>query len=194
LSQQQSYTYKAYSKFIDYNIYNLLINSSGISDIGRVLKISNNTVCSRILKLSKLIKSPKLTEVNQNYEVDELFASPTKKYWYVAYAINRSTNEVINFSVGRRTKENLDKVIHSVLKLSPKKIYTDKLPIYMSLIPTELHCTKRNHINRIERFHLNLRTHIKRLHRKSICYSKNLSMLEAVMKLYFWGHTLKWNI
>nr|WP_262709366.1 IS1 family transposase [Tamlana fucoidanivorans] len=44
--------------------------------------------------------------------------------------------------------------------------------------------------NRIERNNLNLRTHLKRLSRKTICYTKSLKYLEATLKLYFWGDQL----
>uniref|UniRef100_UPI0038B502E2 IS1 family transposase n=1 Tax=Tenacibaculum singaporense TaxID=2358479 RepID=UPI0038B502E2 len=40
--------------------------------------------------------------------------------------------------------------------------------------------------NRIERMNLNLRTHIKRLSRKTICFTKNQKYLEAHLKIYFW--------
>ncbi len=193
LSQQKSYVYKAYGKHISYYIYKLLINSSGISDIGRVLNISNNTVNKRILSISKQIKLPIFNETNQSYEVDELKVSPMNKYWYVTYTINKRTKKVVDFIVGRRTKENLSRVINTLLLLSPKNIYTDRLIVYNSLIPESLHCNRKNQINRIERYHLNLRTHIKRLNRKTICYSKNLLMLEAVMKIYFWGDSLSWS-
>jgi insertion element IS1 protein InsB len=36
----------------------------------------------------------------------------------------------------------------------------------------------------IERNHLNFRTRIKRLQRRTICYSKSAEMHEAVIKLY----------
>ncbi len=192
LSQQNNYVYKAYCNYIDYYIYKLLINSAGISDIARVLRISNNTVSKRLLKMAKYIKRPILNETNQNYEVDELKATPNKKHWYVAYAINKNTREVIDFVVGSRTKENLSRIINSILLLDPKRISTDKLTSYKSLIPKNIHSVKQYRTNTIERCHLNLRTHIKRLQRKTICYSKNLLMLEAVMKIYFWGNSLIW--
>lgn len=37
---------------------------------------------------------------------------------------------------------------------------------------------------RIERHNLNFRTHLKRLHRKTICFSKTERMHDAVIKLY----------
>ncbi|MBN9294195.1 MAG: transposase, partial [Flavobacteriia bacterium] len=50
-----------------------------------------------------------------------------------------------------------------------------------------IHKIHRRCTNHIERQNLNLRTHLKRLNRKTICYSKSLMMLLAVVKIYFWG-------
>ncbi|MCA4783332.1 transposase, partial [Empedobacter stercoris] len=41
--------------------------------------------------------------------------------------------------------------------------------------------------NHIERNHLSLRTHLKRLNRKTICYTKNMDILSAILTIYFWG-------
>ncbi|WP_409070947.1 IS1 family transposase [Flavobacterium sp.] len=38
----------------------------------------------------------------------------------------------------------------------------------------------------MERKNLSLRTHLKRLNRRSICFSKNLIILNAVLRIYFW--------
>lgn len=89
--------------------------------------------------------------------------------------------------VGRRNKSNLNKIISTLVLSNAKRITTDKLDIYRSLIPKEIHSTKFRGINRIERNNLNLRTHLKRLNRRSICFSKSLSVLEAIIKIYFWG-------
>ena len=196
LSQQKSYTYKACNKNTNAFIYKLLVNSSGISDISRILNISKNTIKRRILKISKSINRPVFNEQLQSYEVDEMFTKINSKKSWITYAINRKTKEVINFVVGRKTNENIAKVINSVLLLNPKKIYTDKYPAYKTLIPKELHCSKRYQTNRIERFNLTLRTHIKPLQRKTICYSKSIIMLNAIIKIYFWGVelNLNWNV
>ena len=187
LNQQRSYTYNACSPTTNSSIYKLLVNSCGIRDISRVLNISKNTVSSRILKIAHLIRTPIFNEHLQRYEVDELYTKINNKQCWITYAINRKTKQVISFVVGARTNKNLSKVTNSILLLIPEKIDTDKLPSYKTLIPKKLHNNCRYQTNRIERFNLNLRTHIKRLNRRTICYSKSVKMLEAIIRIYFWG-------
>jgi insertion element IS1 protein InsB len=61
------------------------------------------------------------------------------------------------------------------------------LGLYKTLIPSYIHKTKKGGINHIERKNLTLRTHIKRLSRRTICYSKSAIMLKNSVELYVWG-------
>lgn len=190
-SIQKKYTYNAYLTTTNKNIYNLVINSCGISDISRVLKISRNTVKKRILLIAYNIKTPFITERYKSYEMDEIGIKVNGKKLCVAYAINRITKNVVGFNVGGRTNEDLNKVVNRILLLNPKHIYTDGWPSYKSLIPKKIHVISRYQTNRIERFNLNLRTHLKPLNRKTICYSKCVQVLSAILRIYFWGGQLK---
>lgn len=75
----------------------------------------------------------------------------------------------------------------TLLLADAKRIVTDQLNSYKELIPKEIHSTKSRGINPIERNNLTLHTHLKRLNRKTICYSKSAVMLLAVVKIYCWG-------
>jgi len=105
----------------------------------------------------------------------------------IAYAIDRNTRGVVGFSVGRRNVTTLRIVTESLILSEAKEIRTDKLNLYQTLIPEEIHHVKRRGINHIERFNLTLRTHIKRLNRRTIAYSKSLVVLSAILKIYFWS-------
>lgn len=192
ISQQAVYTYNAYKTSTNYNIYKLLVNSCGISDISRVLNISRYTVVKRLLFISNLISTPVLREYNQSYEIDEIHAKVKGmgRNCYIAYAINRKTKQVVNFCIGNRTALQLSNVVNSVLLLNPKRIYTDKLGSYKKIIPSNIHKTGKIFTNKIERHHLNLRTHLKCLSRKTLCYSKSLKTIKAIIKIYFFGYTL----
>jgi IS1 family transposase len=74
------------------------------------------------------------------------------------------------------------------MALNPKRIYTDKLNIYPGLISKSIHSSIQYKTNHIERFNLTLRTHLKRLSRRTICFSKNSKMLENCLRLYFFGN------
>ena len=186
---QNHYHYRAYNSNTDKMITTLLKEGCGVRSISRIVQISKNTVLSRILSISKQIKPPIFLAQNQKYEIDELwtFAGNKSNVVWITYCIEKTTKRVISFMVGRKTKEVIGSLGNKIVLLNPKAIYTDRLSIYKSLIPKRLHRVFRFCTNTIERFNLTLRTHIKRLSRRTICFSKKRNYLEAHLKIYFWS-------
>ncbi|MEO1033404.1 MAG: IS1 family transposase [Bacteroidota bacterium] len=184
-----NYTYKAYNSNTNDLIKSLLREGCGVRSISRIIEVSKNTVLSRILRIAKEIKVPYFNKLGCKYEVDELwtFIKTKEDFTWITYAIERQTKQVIDFFVGSKSKENIKPLIHKLLLLQPKRIYTDGLNIYPTLIPKEIHKRFQYCTNIIERHNLTLRTHIKRLGRKTICFSKNKIYLEAHLRIYFWG-------
>lgn len=187
-SHQSNYAYKACQGNINLWIIQLNRETCGIRSISRLLKISKTTVISRIKKLAEGIRKP-LIFMGRSYEVDELktcIRKKTKECW-VCLAVEKATGQVVDISVGRRTKKTLGKVVETLKLSQAKKVYTDGLEIYKSLLPKEQHIVKPYQINKVERKNLQLRNSLKRLTRKTICYSKSRVMLEASVKLCLWG-------
>ncbi|MDD2687543.1 MAG: IS1 family transposase, partial [Bacteroidales bacterium] len=153
----------------------------------RLLNISKSSVQRVIERIASKIKKIDYQETEQVYEMDELrtYCGNKQNESWVMYAINKTTGKVIDFCVGRRTKENLKKITESILILNPKKIYTDGLTIYKTLIPEKLHKVFVHCTNKIERKNLSIRTHLKRLSRKTICFTRSNEMLENCLRMYF---------
>lgn len=187
--QRSQYRQQSYNGSSQHDVSLLHNEGLGIRSISRVLKIPRSSIQMLLLREARRIIHPIYKEQKQSYEVDELYAyvGSKKSPCYIIYAINRRTKEVIDFVVSSRTKENIKKIVGSLLKLSPRKIYTDGLPVYGSLIPSQLHGQTNFGTNRIERKNLTIRTHLKRLSRKTICYSKSEKMLENSFRLYVWS-------
>lgn len=187
--QQSTYRNRAWEGETDQRISDLVCEGVGIRGIARVLKIAVNTVLRRIRRIAKKVIKPAIRRHQQALEVDELrtfIGYKGNEYW-LAYALNSRTGEVIDFIIGRRTKSTLRMLVNTLLISEVKKIHTDKLTLYRGLIPATIHCCRANGTNHIERKNLTIRTHLKRLSRKTICFSRSYDMLESCMKIYFWG-------
>jgi len=186
--QQDLYSYRRYKVTDDQRIKLFNAEGVGIRSMSRILGYSPNTLIRRILYLAAKVTRPVSCEYNQVYEVDELWTFVGDKdpshYCWITYAINQRTRSVIDIAFGSRSKNNLKKVIDSVKMQDPKRIVTDKLIAYPNLIKPHVHDTRRYANNRIERCNLTLRTHLKRLARKTLCFSKSQKMLEACVLLY----------
>ncbi len=187
--QLEKYKYHLLTKVDEKWIEDFNSESVSIRGMARLLKSSAATIQRKILLLSKQVVKPIYGEFGEEYEVDELCTYVEKnenenRSWLI-YAINKKTNDVIDVSVGKRTTEKIKPVIEKIKSLHPKRIFTDKLNLYPGIIPKEIHNTTRFKTNQIERMNLTVRNMIKRLSRKTLCYSKSEKMLEAVVLLYF---------
>jgi insertion element IS1 protein InsB len=105
---------------------------------------------------------------------------------WIVYALDRVNKNVISFAVGSGTKKTLNQFIQTVVLSNPKRMYTDGLNLFKFLIHKTIHKVTRFGTNTIERKNLSLRTHLKRLNRRSICFSKSLLILSVVLRIYFW--------
>jgi len=121
--------------------------------------------------------------------VDEIstYCGYKKKRIWLAYALDRKNRQVVAMVVGRRTKRLLSRITSTLLFAKAKQITTDGLAIYQRLIPSAIHRVKGFGINRIERHNLTLRTRLKRLGRRTLCYSKQAAMLQACASIVVWG-------
>jgi IS1 family transposase/transposase-like protein len=158
----------------------------GISNIARLLGISKSSVQRVIERMVVILQIPQPDECGQSYEIDELrtFAGNKGNEMWLIYAINRKSKQIVDFCVGRRTKENIAKVVSTLHKLLPRHIYSDYLNIYESLINKSIHRIYPRCTNHIERKNLTLRTHLKRLSRKTICFTRQAGMLKNCVHLY----------
>ena len=184
--QQEEYRYLAYDPTVDAYIIEHIKEGVGIRGLARLLQISTTTLMLRILAISKNVTTPNVV-ANSVYEVDEIktFVARKKDHIWIAYALNRKDKSVASFSVGPRTNETLSRVLDKLN--NAKRIYTDRLRQYRTLIHPAIHKTTNRGTNHIERHNLTIRTHIKRLARRTICFSRKIAMLYAVLKIYFWG-------
>lgn len=187
---QKAYRYRAYEIRDRKKFFITLHNEgNGIRGMSRILNISCTTVMKWKLIYSKDLIPPKSESDNHTYQIDEMYTfvkSKDKPVW-VMYSFDATTNKVVNFKLGSRSKENLAPLVDEILTKNPERIGTDGLLSYRTLIPPNLHKVGLRYTRHIERNNLNMRMHIKYLGRKTICYSKSIKMLESSLKLYFWG-------
>lgn len=183
----ENYAYQAYKTDINRTIIQFTKEGLGIRSTARILQISTTTLLKRIIAIAKNIHQPIISK-GKTYEVDELctYIRHKKNYIWLVYALEKNSKTVVSFNVGKRTNKTLNRVLETLKLSDAKKIFTDRLKNYRYLIDQKLHSVKRFGTNHIERKNLTLRTHLKRLNRRTICFSKSLVVLVSVLKIYFW--------
>jgi insertion element IS1 protein InsB len=119
-------------------------------------------------------------------EVDEMWSFVGKKQdqRWLWHAIDHWTGEVLASVFGRRTDEVFLQLKALLEPYGIRRFHTDYWGAYTRHLEPDVHYPGKRNTQRIERKHLTLRTRIKRLARKTICFSKSIQMHDIVIGLF----------
>jgi insertion element IS1 protein InsB len=128
------------------------------------------------------IKIIKIEEV----ESDEMwsFVGKKKNQRWLWHAIDHKTGVVLAYVLGKHTDEVLLKLKELLDPFGIKRYYTDSWGGYERHIPRDKLSISKTNTQKIERKHLTLRTRIKRLARKTICFSKSVRIHDIVIGMF----------
>ena len=122
----------------------------------------------------------------EEVELDEMWSFVGKKSnpRWLWHAIDHHTHEVLAYHFGTR-KDSAFRALQKKLNYFDIDFYfTDDWGAYERNLPRQKHLIGKNNTQAIERKHLTLRTRIKRLARRSICFSKIERMHDIVIGLF----------
>ena len=119
-------------------------------------------------------------------EVDEMWAyvGHKKQQRWLWHAMDHRTGSVLAYVFGRRKDEVFLQLKALLEPFGITRFYTDYWGAYARHLDPDVHCPGKRHTQRIERKHLGLRTRIKRLARKTICFSKSVRTHDIVIGLF----------
>ena len=185
---------------VKYQIIDMSLNASGIRDTARVLRISTDTVLRELRKKEEALESVNMSllrtlnpdEVHVDIErageaeMDEMwsFVGKKKEPRWLWHAIDHATGAVLAYVFGRRKDEVFLQLKALLEPFGLTRFYTDHWGAYTRHLAPEVHCPGKQHTQKIERKHLTLRTRIKRLMRKTICFSKSIQIHDIVIGLF----------
>jgi insertion element IS1 protein InsB len=119
-------------------------------------------------------------------EVDEMWSfvgSKAQQRW-LWHAIDHLTGVVLAYVLGNRADEVFLQLQKLLKPFGLVHFYTDAAGVYGRHLPAAAHTVGKIHTQQIERKHLTLRTRLKRLARKTICFSKSVLMHDTVIGLF----------
>ena len=206
----QEYSDKGRLPEIKQRIVDMAVNGSGVRDTARVLDISTDTVINELKKkgpelqavnhaflaahpsdqitveVVKVEENHEVTTDNTEAEMDEMWSYVgCKDNWrWLWHAIDRETGNVLAYVLGER-KDRVFLELKGLLEpFGISRFYTDDWGAYQRHLDPEQHIIGKQNTQKIERKHLTLRTRIKRLARKTICFSKIEEMHDIVIGLF----------
>lgn len=119
-------------------------------------------------------------------ELDEMwsYVGNKKHQRWLWHAIDHSTGEILAYVFGDR-KDTVFLELRALLEpFGITRFYTDDWGAYERHLPPKQQVVGKRNTQKIERKHLTLRTRIKRLARKTICFSKLDKMHDIVIGLF----------
>jgi insertion element IS1 protein InsB len=119
-------------------------------------------------------------------ELDEMWSYVGKKAQprWLWHAIDHHSGTVLAYVFGRR-KDAVFLQLQALLEpFGIRRFYTDGWGTYMRHLDPAKHTVGKQHMQTIESKHINLRTRIKRLVRRTLCFSKTEWMHDLVIGLF----------
>ena len=138
----------------------------------------------------KVEENQEITNDNPEAQIDEMgsYVGHKDNRRWLWHAIDRDTGSVLAYVFGER-KDRVFLELKSLLEpFGINHFYTDDWGAYERNLDSEQHIIGKKNTQKIEPKHLTLRTRIKRLARKTICFSKLEKMHDIVIGLFINRH------
>jgi insertion element IS1 protein InsB len=127
-------------------------------------------------------------------DIEFYYTAETDEFWsfvgnksnqrWTWYAMDKNSGIILARYNGKRTDDVFLKLFSLLSSIPVDMYFTDDWGAYTRYLPENMHYTGKNKTWKIERKNLNFRIHIKRLNRKTICYSRNEQIHDNVIGMY----------
>jgi insertion element IS1 protein InsB len=112
------------------------------------------------------------------------FVGAKERARWLWHALDHHTGTVLAYVVGTR-QDTMFLKLHALLApFGITHYYTDRASVYWRHLPPEQHTVGKLGMQKIERKHLTLRTRLKRLARKTLCFSRSCVMHDLLIGVY----------
>ncbi len=119
-------------------------------------------------------------------ELDEMWSvvGGKKRPRWLWGALDHQTGRILAYVFGRREDQAFLKLKALLEQFGIRRFYTDGWGTYRRYLDPHRQVVGKRRTQQLERKHLTLRTQIKRLVRKTICFSRSVQMHEIVIGLF----------
>ena len=111
------------------------------------------------------------------------------KIW-IWTAVNHFQEGILDWVLGEHSSQTFKPLWNRVKQWKCYFYVTDGWKVYPEFIPSEDQIIRKTYMTRVEGENTRLRHYLARLHRKTLCYSKSIEMLDYSIRLLI--HYLHW--
>ena len=173
---QAFYTYRACSENCSGQVIAMLLRGSGVRDTALLLGISIKTVLRTIVNQGAAVEIKPLGKQYRCIQIDELWSyvgRKEKKVW-ILYALCADSGEILAFTMGKRRSHTVRQLMLKLKHLDIELFCTDNWEAFSEVLPKAKHMIGKQFTKKIEGTNTFLRTRLRRLVRRTVCFSKKL--------------------
>jgi insertion element IS1 protein InsB len=178
----------------------MYLNGMGFRAIARVTEIDHTTIINWVREEGKQLPEepyqeeiPEITEIDgaghaevtsayAPHELQTFVGWKGNKYW-VWTVVNHWKQGILLWSIGDRSHRTFERIWQIIKCWRSFWYVTDGYLVYPKYIDPENHLVSKTYMTRVEGENTRLRHYLARLHRKTLCYSKSLNMLNYSIRL-----------
>lgn len=166
-------------------IIKMLCRGSGIRDCEAVTGVSHSTVLGLIKKKAAVLSVKPHKQRYHRVQIDEQWSyvgRKEKKVWMLyAYAVDE--DEIIAFTMGKRSAAAVKNLFVKLKALDIALFLTDDWEAFQSVLPKAKHLIGKQYTKAIEGINTFFRTRVRRLVRRTVCFSKKLIYHYSMIKI-----------
>ena len=140
----------------------------------------------------KFLQTTNLTQIDvslgriQEVEMDEMwsFVQSKQQQRWLWHAIDHASGKILAYVLAPHEDSAFVQLKALLQPFGITRFFTDGWGSYQRYLEQQLHTIGKSNTQKIERKHLTLRTRIKRLARKTICFSKSTEMHDLIIGLF----------
>ena len=182
----ESHEPRGYSNDVKRLCLRMYVNGMGIQGIARVADLSHTVIMNWIKQaassLPDVYDPEDIPQVGELDELETFVGSKKNKIW-IWTVVNHFQAGILGWVVGDHSAKTFQTLWPAIAWWQCYFWVSDGNPVYPMFIPDGDQIVSKTYMTRVEGENTRLRHYLARLHRKTLCYSKSVEMLEHSIRL-----------
>ena len=152
-----------------------------------------SSVLRCILRMGKAVKLWPKHDAYHLVQIDEQWSyvgNKKKKVWLL-YAICKNSGEILAANWGKRNKKSIKALLKKLREREINFYCTDNWKAFAEVLPKEKHIIGKKYTKKTEGINTWFRTRLRRLVRRTVCFSKKLIYHYSIIKTAIYERNIK---
>ena len=170
-----------------------LCRGSGVKDCCVLSGMSKTSILKIIKSYAAALAIKPEKRRYSSVQIDEQWSyvgKKEKKVWML-YAYAPEEDQILGFAMGKRNAQTVRRLMIKLKQLDIKWFLTDLWEAFAAVLPADKHLTGKQYTKNIEGINTWFRTSVRRLMRRTTCFSKKLVYHYSMIKIIIHHRNIK---